>query len=282
MGSILTAIKAIIEESSNTFISSSNRGVQNRANQMGDALEEYVKNAFADCLGADQRTKVVALNRTFSYLGNSNNPPDAMLKGSDAIEIKKIKSLGTDQLQLNSSYPKDKLYSNNPKIKAECRSCEDWKVKDMLYVVGQVTGNEIKNLIFVYGDAYCDSSVVYENPEKKIRDAINSIENVNIADTKELGRINNVDHLGISDLRIRGMWLIKTPFLHFNYLFEDITNYNFRLIAIIPEEKYKSFQEIESFESFCRINGVRINDENIQDPKNPAKLIKTKVIIYYR
>ena len=56
MNNILTAIKAIIENSNINVVESSEGVVQNRANQMGAALEDYVKNAFADCLGQDPRT----------------------------------------------------------------------------------------------------------------------------------------------------------------------------------------------------------------------------------
>ena len=62
---------------------------------MGAALEDYIKNAFADCIGKDQRTINSQRNTTFSYLGNNTNPPDAMLNGSDAIEIKKVESAKT-------------------------------------------------------------------------------------------------------------------------------------------------------------------------------------------
>ena len=77
---------------------------------MGVALEEFVKNAFADCFDCNEKTVIQAQSKVFSYLGNSNNPPDAMLRGSDAIEIKKLTSIGNTQMQLNSSYPKNKLH----------------------------------------------------------------------------------------------------------------------------------------------------------------------------
>ena len=130
MGNILTAIKSIVENSSITVVETSQGTSQNRANQMGDALEGYVKNAFANCLGQNTRYIQQAHSQTFSYLGNKTNPPDAILKGGDAIEIKKLASLGTSQLQLNSSYPKNKLHSDNPKICKACRECEEWKEKD--------------------------------------------------------------------------------------------------------------------------------------------------------
>ncbi len=281
MGNILTAIQRIIENTGFEIVDDTQHIIQNRANQMGEALEDYVKNAFADCIGKDIRYIKTARNQTFSYLGNSSNPPDAMLRGGDAIEIKKITSIKTPQLQFNSSYPKNKLYSDNPKICKKCKDCEIWHEKDMLYVVGQIDGHELHDIFFIYGNLYCDSPDVYENVENLIKESLNSLNDVEIANTKELGRINKVDHLEISDLRIRGMWLIKSPFHHFQYLTENITDYTFRLIALIPEDKYNNFENVTEFESFCIEKGISISDENIEDPQNPAELIDSKLIIYY-
>lgn len=281
MGNILTAIKAIVEKSSLEIVEDFQGVVQNRANQMGAAFEDYVKNAFADCLGKDARSVKQARCQTFSYLGNSTNPPDAILINSDAIEIKKIKTLGTAQLQLNSSYPKNKLRSDNPKICNACRTCEDWKEKDMLYVVGQVNEQELQNIFFIYGDLYCDSHEVYEKVENVIKNGLESLGEVELAETNELGRINKVDHLEISDLRVRGMWLIKTPFQNFGYLTDEIGGYTFKLVALIPENKYNNFENIEEFEEFCEENGVTISDEDIEDPQNPANFINSKLITYY-
>lgn len=281
MSNILTAIKAIVENSNLEVVEDPEGVIQNRANQMGAAFENYVKNAFADCLGKDDRTVEQARSQTFSYLGNVRNPPDAMLIGSDAIEIKKLESLGTSQLQLNSSYPKNKLYSDNPKICKACRECENWQEKDMLYVIGQVNQEELHNIFLVYGDLYCDSHEVYEKVEDAIKDGINSLDEVDLSETNELGRVNKVDHLEISELRIRGMWLIKSPFLHFDYLTKDILDYTFKLVALIPEDKYNSFSNVTEFESFCSENNVNIADKEVKDPQNPAKLINAKLITYY-
>ena len=281
MPSVLTAIKAIVENIQNLAIVENAGVVQNRANNMGDALEDCVKNAFADCLGeTDSRIINQKRNDTFSYLGNSRNPPDAMLRAGDAIEIKKLSSLGASQLQLNSSFPKNKLFSDNPKLCKKCRDCEEWTEKDMLYVVGQVSGTELHNLFFIYGDLYCDAREVYENVEKVIKDGLESLGGVEFAETDELGRVNKVDHLEISDLRVRGMWLIKSPFLQFAYLTKNIKDYTFKLVALIPENKYNSFDNIEEFEDFCNNNRVKITDEKIPDPQNPANLIDAKLIVY--
>lgn len=281
MNNILTAIKAIVKNSRLKVANTSQNVVQNRANQTGDALEEYVKNAFADCFGKDTRQKRQAYKQAFSYLGNSTNPPDAMIHGGDAIEIKKLKTLGTSQLQLNSSYPKNKLHSNNSKICNECKSCEEWSEKDIIYIVGQVNKASLQNIFFVYGDLYCDAHEIYERVEQTVKGGISSLEDLEVADTNELGRTNKVDHLGISDLRIRGMWLIKTPFQHFQYLTESITDYKFKLVALIPKDKYNQFGNVQEFEEFCSKNNVSITDEEIENPQNPATFIASKLITYY-
>lgn len=284
MSNILTAIKAIVNNSSLDVKEESEGTVQNRAIQMGAALEDYVKNAFADCFGQEPRTIQKARSETFSYLGGTNNPPDAMLAAGDAIEIKKVESL-TSIIQLNSSYPKNKLHSDNPKICAACRDCEDWEEKDMIYVVGQVDKDkkELHNIFFVYGDLYCDSHEVYENVENVIKEGVESLkgEGVELVETDELGKVKDIDHLKITVLRIRGMWLIESPFKHFDYLTKEITDYTFKLVALIPEDKYNSFPDIEEFEQFCEENDVNISDEEIEDPQNPANLINSKLITYY-
>lgn len=281
MANILTAITVIIKNLNSTSNLSAQSGSSNRANLAGDALEHFVKCAFADCFKDDGQTQKQKLKQTFSYLGNNSNPPDAMLKGGDAIEIKKLESAGTTQLQLNSSYPKKKLHSENPKIGEACRKCESWSVKDMLYVIGVVKNKQLKVLFFVYGDIYCDDKAVYERIETAIKDGLNTIEGIELAETNELGRVNKVDHLGITDLRIRGMWLIKSPLHHFEDLMGS-EGQDFKLIALIPEDKYKQFgeQNINVFESFCKDNNVTIKNVVAQNPDNPAILINTKSIIF--
>ena len=93
---------------------------RNRANSVGEALEKYVKDAFAGTTYLVNETEInKKYNIAFSYLGNQNNPPDIMLKNGDAIEIKKVQS-PKSSLALNSSYPKAKLYSDSPMITKDC------------------------------------------------------------------------------------------------------------------------------------------------------------------
>lgn len=282
MNNILTAIKAIVENPLVKVTTKSNKMIQNRANQMGAALEDYIKYAFANCFGQDERGANDICEEVFSYMGNNTNPPDLMLMGGDAIEIKKLQSEGSTQIQLNSSYPKNKLFIDNPKLCSTCRDCEVWDVKDMLYVVGVVNNEKLQSLFFVYGDLYCDSKEIYEKVENIVKDGLRNIKDVEFSETKELGRVNNVDHLGITDLRVRGMWLIKSPILLFDYLTAENRNYQFKLVALIPEDKYKTFDNVKEFETFCKAHSVGISDEKIQNPQNPAKLINSKLITYFR
>ena len=72
---------------------------KNRANNTGEALEEYIKDLFCNTFNEDNELKRnESISETFSYLGNQNNPPDAMLKNGDAIEVKKIESNNSVQV----------------------------------------------------------------------------------------------------------------------------------------------------------------------------------------
>jgi hypothetical protein len=148
----------------------------------------------------------------FSYLGNANNPPDLILKNGDAIEVKKIESLNS-QIALNSSYPKSKLFSDDPMITDACRNCEEntWIEKDLIYTIGVTEKGRLKLVWFIYGDCYAAEKQVYERVKTAICDGIRQISGIEFTKTKELGRVNNVDPLGITYLRIRGMWGIENP-----------------------------------------------------------------------
>ena len=107
-----------------------------------------------------EKNKIFSQN--FSYIGNQNNPPDLIIRNGDAIEIKKIENLNS-AIALNSSYPKAKLHADSPMITKSCRECEDWREKDILYVIGVVAKeNILKSLWFVYGDCYAAEKEIYE------------------------------------------------------------------------------------------------------------------------
>ncbi|WP_378173953.1 NgoPII family restriction endonuclease [Aquimarina sp. SS2-1] len=248
---------------------------RNRANSVGGALEVYIKDIFANTVGKSEAESLIEYNKCFSYLGNQNNPPDLMIKGGDAIEVKKIQSPGT-ALALNSSYPKAKLYSDSPMITKACRECENWKEKDIIYAVGYTTDDSINWLWLVYGSCYAAEKETYERIKKKIKEGIIEIGDVEFAETKELGKVKKVDPLGITDLRIRGMWHITNPNKVFSYI-NDNDEADFKLRVLMPLEKYNSFPENDrkTLEGFKNLS---IEELKIKNPNNVADLIEAKFI----
>ncbi|MFW2235959.1 NgoPII family restriction endonuclease [Aliarcobacter butzleri] len=256
----------------------------NRANNMGAGLEEFIKNIFAGTINeTNEQNRLIKFSQTYSYSGNKNNPPDLILQNSDAIEIKKLESHNT-AIALNSSYPKAKLFSNSSMITTTCRNCEqNWTVKDMLYVIGNVpkNTNSLKSLWLVYGDCFCADKEVYERIKDTISIGITTIPNVEFTETNELGKVKKVDPLGITDLRIRGMWHIENPTKIFNYLYSYDETKSFQLICLMKKEKYESFSLVDRqiIENLNNPN-VSVNNVRIKNPNNPVQLMDGKLLVF--
>ena len=159
--------------------------------------------------------------------------------GGDAIEIKKLQ--GINDLALNSSHPKHTLRKDAPRINTYCRNCEDWTERDMLYVVGICDDRQIHRLCMVYGTEYCADIDTYARVEKIVKDGLTTIENVELAPTNELGRLNKVDPLGITNMRIRGMWTISNPLRVFDYIYNPPNNNNFNFMCLMNNNKYNTY-----------------------------------------
>ncbi|MCY7055301.1 NgoPII family restriction endonuclease [Streptococcus salivarius] len=253
----------------------------NRANSMGDALEKYVVDSFANTiLEKDETKRNLKINQVFSYLGNDSNPPDAMLKGGAAIETKKIGSRNS-QLQLNSSNPKSKLYIDDSRLKKSARKAEDWNEKDFIYSIGFVKENQLKELALIDASIYCADTTVYQDIFEQIKEGISSIPNIDFSPTKELGRVNKIDPLGITSLRIRGMWLLENPFTVFKYVYQPITTANFNLFALVSTEHFDGFNNKDALLSLVdEVATLNIADVKVKNPNNPAKLINCKKITF--
>jgi hypothetical protein len=254
----------------------------NRANNMGDGLEEYIKNIFASTINeTNEQKRLETFSHVYSYNGNKNNPPDLILKNSDAIEIKKLESYNT-AIVLNSSYPKAKLFSNSTMITTACRTCEaNWSEKDMLYVIGNVPKNTniLKSLWLVYGDCFCADKEIYERIKETISNGITSIPDVEFTETNELGKVKKVDPLGITDLRIRGMWHIENPAKIFNYIYQYDDTKSFQLICLMKSSKYYSFSNKDR-DLLEKNTNILINDVKIKNPNNPANLLDAKLLVF--
>jgi len=280
MTNILTAIRTIINHPISDLVNYYQS--KNRINQMGEALECFIKDIFADTVTeSDQQKKLLKYSEVFSYSGNANNPPDLILRRGDAVEVKKIESIGAG-IALNSSYPKSKLYADSPLITSHCRNCEDWQEKDIIYTIGVAQDKKLKLLWLIYGDCYAADREIYERITDTIAIGINRIPGVDFSKTRELGRVNKVDPLNITYLRIRGMWGIQNPLSVFDYV--DLgyqKDASFQMIALMKNSKYLSLpiQDREQLEALIN-NNFQIIDIEIKSPNNPVQLIPAKVISY--
>ena len=250
-----------------------------RANSMGDALEYYIKDLFCDSFAEkDMETKNRIYNKYFAYIGNQNNPPDLIIKDGDAIEVKKLESQAGG-IALNSSYPKDKLYSDSPMITEACRNCEKWDEKDIVYIVGNVIGGKLSKLWFVYGDCYAADRQIYERIKRSISEGLGAIDSIELAETNEIGRVNKVDPLGITNLRVRGMWHIESPAKVFEYLLKGKGKSGFEINALMSSSKFNSFsnKDRDSINALAP-EKLHIESVKIKSPNNLAKLIDAKLI----
>lgn len=267
---------------------------QNTINALGVSLEEFVKDLFAGSLGLKaKRTRERLLNSTFSYRGNQNNPPDALLRGGDAIEIKKLSSSGSS-MPLNSSYPKHTLKSTNPMITKECREAETWSEKDIIYVVGVVDSKTdiLKRLWMVYGSDYCASSDSYEIVRTKIIEAIKTLPNMQFVKTNELAHLNGIDPLGITYFRARNLWGIATPWKVFEKPFvESMVKHlkcfdagDFEFVAIISDKKLQTLENSDQIKKMAldKTNELSVNSVMIKNPDRPNENISAKMIIMTR
>ncbi len=278
---VLIAIKNLVENPIFSIVS--HYSGRNRVNGVGDALEKYVKDLFAGTLFCnDEYLKMQQYQEVFSYTGNQNNPPDIILKNGDAIEVKKVQG-NANALALNSSYPKDKLYADSTMITSNCRNCEQWSIKDIIYIVGNTTDTHLKELWFVYGDCYAADKEIYERIKDTIINGLHSIPNIELAETNELGKIKKVDPLGITDLRVRGMWSIFHPKKVFDYIPKHSKSARFKFYCIMKTEKFEkcSSEDKNNLLALIDNNKFFIHDIQIRNPNNPAQLIPVKFMEYY-
>ena len=255
----------------------------NRVNIVGESLEEYVKNLFANTVSeSDAGKRDDEFKKYFSYEGTQNNPPDLTLFGGDAIEVKKIQSKYAG-IALNSSFPKAKLYSDDKMLASSCFERENWTEKDVLYVIGVVNRKVLKSLCMIYGMDYAANADVYENIKNAIKDGVLNIPDINFTDTNELGRVNLIDPLEITFLRIRGMWQIENPLKVFADVYQTDDSKDFNMMALINFDKYFSFKEsdlneLEKLEK--EDNLLSIKDVKIKNPDNPEQLRDAKLITF--
>lgn len=152
----------------------------------------------------------------------------------------------------------------------------------MLYAVGIVNNGQLNALSFVYGDDYCANSTIYEAIKNRIKTGVETIQGVEFTPTKELGKIKRIDPLGITNLRVRGMWHMKNPFGVFDYVYQRNFNHQFNFMTIINDEKWQSFDNTdELIHLIDNTPNANITNVNIKNPNNPAQLKSAKLIQFF-
>lgn len=291
MANIIDAIINLTKEKQHV-LESNKLTSKNEVVEEGIKLEEYVKDLFANTRSEkDEKKKILKIANAFSFQASTSNPPDLILKGGDAIEVKKLEH--KNDIQLNSSYPKQTIKKSSTMITEECRKSDDgkWEKKDLFYVIGEKEPKKtnLKSLFFIYGDCFAASEDIYTSKFNEIKNKVSELyEDEEEPNTVELGRFNGFDPLDVTSLRIRGMWIIKNPWKVFDYLFvnekeyEGFNDADFKFCAIIKNSKYKTFENIDKLEEIAKTNNnLKIKNMKIKNPDNIVKLINVKVITYY-
>ena len=279
---VLVALSNLLENENNELINVYKGITYNRANNMGDALEYYIKDLFCSSLGIrDFCKKDEIYSEYLSYLGNSNNPPDFIIKQSSAVEVKKIEKLSFGDIALNSSHPKDYLYSDSTLINQSCKNCENefggWNKKEMIYAIGNVVEEKLRMLWFLDGACYCAEQEVYMKVKNIIHDGVRAIDGVEFENTKELAKVKKIDALGITNLRVRGMWSIKHPMKVFTSLVDGYDNTsNLQIYCLLLKEKYELLpnDDKERLKKYLNNNTLTIEEVKVKNPNNPAKFLE--------
>lgn len=226
-------------------IPKTNPSATNRANSVGDALEFFIRDSFCNSYTiTDGVKKSKIYSGNFSYLGNQNNPPDIIITGGDAFEIKKAKNPFTAPT-LNGVLPKDKLHAEDARITNACRNCEKtpWKTKDIFYVFGNVKKGVLRHLIFVHGACYAT--------DPKIFDSF-------IWDTK-------VKKNGVTVKLSSRIQKTKNPLKIFHHLLNVKDETKLQVIAIMKKEKYLSYP-LTDRKRLERISNGRFSIESVTIP----------------
>ena len=206
----------------------------------GKPFEIFAKNMFAECLGALSSHVDAAWERTFSWRGSANHPPDFMVREGDAVEVKIHGGVG--QIQLNSSPPKRTLKVTDPRIQEGCRTCEDWSEKDFLYFIGKANEEFVEALWLIDGTCIADHADTYDMIFDKLALTVSDLGG---EPGNEIGRLNNVDPLRATSLRVRAMWLLEHPARVFQSFLTPPEQGSFVLNVLVAADKWDAYTSEE-------------------------------------
>ena len=258
----------------------------NAINSVGESFEDFIRHSFANSFGLPDEEKARRWSSIYSYIGGQNNPPDLMIRGGDAVEIKKIGSIG-GSIQLNSSMPEQVLRSDSPMLTNECRNSEVWNEKPLLYVIGTVQQSLLTHISMVYGSEFCSTEASYRGLRDLIANEIGSLDNISLVNSREIAHVANIDPLNITSLRVRGMWTIDNPINVFNYVYSRPTNCAFSLMFLVSRTRWDNYMNNEQLINLAgnpNIDGERLKIKycRIKAPDNPQILKDAVLVTYWR
>ena len=89
------------------------------------------------------------------------------------------------------------MFADDKMINSSAKECEEWKSRDLLYVVGHVPKGEkrVKSLFFFYGDCYAKENKFYKGKFEEIKSRVTSTGEIS-SQGNEYGTLKDVDGLG--------------------------------------------------------------------------------------
>jgi hypothetical protein len=279
---ILTAIKNISDFRTNNMREYFRDYATTQVKTVRQEMEYFVKDAISGSSKSVKDKKPSdRYSGVFSYIGSKNKPPDMIIKGGDALVIKTMKTYKSG-LTINNYPPKANLKWNDPWVLKNCRQIDggQWNSKDIFYVTGWIEKRRMKYLIFIQGSCFIPEDKVFikkiQGIKKNVFNYLES-EGLEAINTIGLGKVNNIDPLGITNLRIKGVWSVKNPLKVFSDTFSYDKDKDFTLIALMFKNKFDSFPK-KDVNAVINDKQIEVKDVTIKNPNNPKKKIEAKLI----
>lgn len=279
---ILTAIKNISDFKTNNMSEYFQDYATTQVKTVRQQMEYYMKDAISGSFkSVKDRKPTDRYNGVFSYIGSKNKPPDMIIQGGDALVIKTIKTY-KGSLTINNYPPKDRLKWNDPWILKNCQEIDggQWNSKDIFYVNGWTEKRKMKYLNFIQGSCFIPEEEVYNKKihglKKNIYNYLES-EGLEVINTIGLAKVNKMDPLDITNLRIKCVWSIKNPLRIFSDTFSYDKNNDFTLIVLMYKNKFDSFPK-NDIDAIVTDKQIEVKDVKIGNPNNPRKKMDAKLI----
>jgi hypothetical protein len=279
---ILKAIKNISSNETHNMRSYFEEYAGPQIKTVRQQIKHYVKDAISGSYkSATTKKPSERYEDVFSYLGSKIKPPDMIIKNGDALVIKTIKT-SKSSLILSNSPPKDQLKWNDPWIIKNCRGIDggQWNSRDIFYVTGWIEKSKIKYLYFVQGKCYASKEMVYNKKIEELRKNIEnylSPEGLQPNSTIGLGKLSNMDPLGITTLEIKVIWKIQNPIKVFSEAYGYDKKQDFTLIALMLKEKFDAHPK-KDIDAIISDQKIKLKDVKIKNPNKPENKIDAKLI----